>query len=290
MATNPITTDELIEARMDETGLTREQLLLVVAKSALVRHIATGPDKARSVAIRCADGPLTRVKMLNAGAKILDQEDQVQRVRRRAFKAELRVPLPGTLVDRVNEQGTYSDQLAGLQDTCHRVQQQRAPEMPALMANVDGQASKQDDGYRLVGRQSPHEPRRRVAGHHGAGCERVVAGDVWICLGRDEHARATAAMALKGMLAQPVIERLDSTPEILAAVPRLQGDGSVEAHELVVEHAVRRQQAGELGDWSGGPIQDLNELIPGGLVETKHPAVGERVLSDHPGRLDDEVG
>jgi hypothetical protein len=47
MASDPITTDELIEARMDETGLTREQLLLVVAKSALVRHIATGPDSDR---------------------------------------------------------------------------------------------------------------------------------------------------------------------------------------------------------------------------------------------------
>jgi Nucleotidyl transferase AbiEii toxin, Type IV TA system len=47
--TDPITTDELIEARMDETGLTREQLLLVVAKSALVRHLATGPDKDRFV-------------------------------------------------------------------------------------------------------------------------------------------------------------------------------------------------------------------------------------------------
>jgi hypothetical protein len=49
MGTDPITTDELIEARMDETGLTREQLLLVVAKSALVRHLATGPDKDRFV-------------------------------------------------------------------------------------------------------------------------------------------------------------------------------------------------------------------------------------------------
>jgi predicted nucleotidyltransferase component of viral defense system len=49
MATDPITTDDLIEARMDETGLTREQLLLVVAKSALVRHLATGPDKDRFV-------------------------------------------------------------------------------------------------------------------------------------------------------------------------------------------------------------------------------------------------
>jgi predicted nucleotidyltransferase component of viral defense system len=49
MASDPITTDELIEARMDETGLTREQLLLVVAKSALVRHLATGPDKDRFV-------------------------------------------------------------------------------------------------------------------------------------------------------------------------------------------------------------------------------------------------
>jgi hypothetical protein len=49
MGSEPITTDELIEARMDETGLTREQLLLVVAKSALVRHLATGPDKDRFV-------------------------------------------------------------------------------------------------------------------------------------------------------------------------------------------------------------------------------------------------
>jgi predicted nucleotidyltransferase component of viral defense system len=49
MTSGPITTDELIEARMDETGLTREQLLLVVAKSALVRHLATGPDKDRFV-------------------------------------------------------------------------------------------------------------------------------------------------------------------------------------------------------------------------------------------------
>jgi hypothetical protein len=49
MNSEPITTDELIEARMDETGLTREQLLLVVAKSALVRHLATGPDKDRFV-------------------------------------------------------------------------------------------------------------------------------------------------------------------------------------------------------------------------------------------------
>ncbi len=34
---------------MDETGLTKEQLLLVVAKSALVRHLATGADKDRFV-------------------------------------------------------------------------------------------------------------------------------------------------------------------------------------------------------------------------------------------------
>lgn len=43
MTAELITTNELIEARMDETGLTKEQLLLVVAKSALVRHLASGP-------------------------------------------------------------------------------------------------------------------------------------------------------------------------------------------------------------------------------------------------------
>jgi len=42
-------------------------------------------------------------KLLGAGAKILDQEEQVQWMGRRAFKAELRVPVPGALVDRVNE-------------------------------------------------------------------------------------------------------------------------------------------------------------------------------------------
>jgi Phage integrase family len=48
-------------------------------------------------------------EMLDARAKILDQEDQVQWMRWRAFKAELQVPLAGALVDRVNEQGTYPD-------------------------------------------------------------------------------------------------------------------------------------------------------------------------------------
>ena len=57
---------------------------------------------------------------------------------RGVFKAELRVPIPGALVDRVNEQGADPDQLAGLQDTGHRIQQQRASDMPALMANIDG--------------------------------------------------------------------------------------------------------------------------------------------------------
>jgi len=175
--------------------------------------------------------------MLDGGAKILDQEDQVQRMRRRAFKAELRIPPPGVLVDGVNEQGTDADQLTRLQYTRHRVQQQRAPEMLAVMASIDSQPSQQDDGYRLVARKTPHEPRRGVARHHGAGGERVVADDVWICLGRDEHPRATAAMALKGMLAQPVIERAHSALEVLGAMPRLQSDRLVKAHELVVEHA-----------------------------------------------------
>jgi predicted nucleotidyltransferase component of viral defense system len=44
-----VTTNELIELRIAETGLTKEQLLLVVAKSALVRHIVTGPDRDRFV-------------------------------------------------------------------------------------------------------------------------------------------------------------------------------------------------------------------------------------------------
>lgn len=40
-----LTTDELLDDAQDATGLLREQLLLMVAKSALVRHLATGPQK-----------------------------------------------------------------------------------------------------------------------------------------------------------------------------------------------------------------------------------------------------
>ncbi len=46
MASDPITTDELIKARIDQTGLTREQLLLVVAKSALVTNACTSSSGA----------------------------------------------------------------------------------------------------------------------------------------------------------------------------------------------------------------------------------------------------
>jgi hypothetical protein len=126
--------------------------------------------------------------LLHGAAQILDQENQVQWVRRRAFKTELDIPLPSTLIDRVNEQGTYPDQLAGLQDPRHRIPQQRAPEMLALMASIDSKATQQDDGYRLAGGQAPYEPRRRGSRHHRTGRECVIAGDDWICLGRDEYA------------------------------------------------------------------------------------------------------
>lgn len=97
-------------------------------------------------------------------------------------------------------------------------------------------------------------------------------------------------MALEGMLAKPFIERLHPAVKILGAVSRLKSDGLLKAHGLVaVEDAGRRQQTGELWDGPGGPIQDLDELIPGGLIEAKHPAVGERVLRNHSRRLDDEV-
>lgn len=48
----------------------------------------------------------------------------MQRMRRRAFKTKLFVPPPSLLIDCVNEQGTDTDQLAGSQDSRHRIQQQ----------------------------------------------------------------------------------------------------------------------------------------------------------------------
>jgi len=47
--TTLLTTEELLEDAQERTGLTREQLLLMVAKSGLVRHLATGADAERFV-------------------------------------------------------------------------------------------------------------------------------------------------------------------------------------------------------------------------------------------------
>lgn len=66
----------------------------------------------------------TRLPMLlDSAAKILNQENQMQRVGRRAFKPELHIPLSGALVERMNEQCADPDQLASPQDTHHRIQQ-----------------------------------------------------------------------------------------------------------------------------------------------------------------------
>jgi hypothetical protein len=229
-------------------------------------------------------------KILNSGVKVLDQKDQLQRMSRRAFKAELQVPRYSAVVDSVNKQGTYSDHLAGPQDTSHRVQQQRTAQMLALSANIDCQASEQDDGHRLVGCQAPCEPRASVTRHHRPSRERVVADNVQPLLSGYEHTCATAAMTLKGVLAQPCVERQHATAEAIGAVPRIYGNGLLKAHELVVEHAGRRQQARELGKRASGPIQHLDELIPGVLVESKRAAIRKRVLRNDPRRLDDEVG
>src|ERR1700732_1762263 len=122
----------------------------------------------------------------------------MQRMRRRAFEAKPRVPLLGLLVDRMDEQGADPDQLAGLKDSCHAIKQQRAPEVLALMASIDRQATEQDDRHRLISRQSPRWPGRGFTRHDRTGRECVIAGDIWISLGRYEHTRAAAAMALEG--------------------------------------------------------------------------------------------
>ncbi|HZL07449.1 MAG TPA: hypothetical protein VFE45_18875, partial [Coriobacteriia bacterium] len=41
MTTGPVTTDDILDAAEERTGLTRPQLLVMVAKSATVRHLAT---------------------------------------------------------------------------------------------------------------------------------------------------------------------------------------------------------------------------------------------------------
>lgn len=76
MSTELITTNELIETRIDETGLTREQLLLVVAKSALVRHLASGPNaeqfvlKGGTLLAHCYDSP--RESVVDADYSYID--------------------------------------------------------------------------------------------------------------------------------------------------------------------------------------------------------------------------
>lgn len=43
MSSGPVTTDAILDAAEDRTGLLRAQLLVLVAKSATVRHLATHP-------------------------------------------------------------------------------------------------------------------------------------------------------------------------------------------------------------------------------------------------------
>lgn len=47
-----VTTPDLIEHAETRNGLARNQLLLMVAKSAAVRHIARGPDREQFVHFR----------------------------------------------------------------------------------------------------------------------------------------------------------------------------------------------------------------------------------------------
>ncbi len=76
MTAELITMNELIEARMDETGLTKEQLLLVVAKSALVRHLAGSPNaeqfvlKGGTLLAHCYDSP--RESVIDADYSYID--------------------------------------------------------------------------------------------------------------------------------------------------------------------------------------------------------------------------
>jgi hypothetical protein len=209
---------------------------------------------------------------------------------RRTLEAELGVPRTRALVDRVDDQRTDPDRVAGGQDTGHRIQQQRSAQPLMVVSSIDCQAPKKDYGHWLVAREAAQQSRRRFAGHDRPGRKRVIAGDINIRHSGDEHACATAAMTLESMLAQPLVERWHPAPEALGAVQHLYRDGLLEAHGLVVEHAGRRQQTGKLGNRAGGSIQELDELIPGGLVKAKHAAISEGVLSDHPRRLDNEVG
>jgi hypothetical protein len=156
--------------------------------------------------------------LLDARPKILYQQELVEGMRRGSLEAKLGIPLPGLLVDRVNEQSTNSDQLARGQDAGHRIEQERAPDMLTLVMSVYRQACEQDHGYRLVGSQATHDPSRRFSGHDRSGGKRVIAGDVPISLGRDEYARVTAAVTLQSMPAQPFIERDGSTSETLDPV------------------------------------------------------------------------
>src|ERR1700720_2905316 len=107
--------------------------------------------------------------------------------------------------------------------------------MLSLISSADHKAPEQDDGNRLVGRQPAHGARRRSARHHRAGRESVVADYLWIRFGRDEHARAAAALTLEGVLEQPLIERAHPRLKALDAMPRLKRNGTLKAHVLVVE-------------------------------------------------------
>ncbi len=59
--------------------------------------------------------------------------------------------------------------------------------MLTLITSIIGEASEHDHGRRLIGAEPLREPRRRFAGHNRTSRKCVIAGDLWIGLGRDEH-------------------------------------------------------------------------------------------------------
>jgi hypothetical protein len=139
------------------------------------------------------------------------------------FKTEAKVEGLCSLVLRVDKNGATTNQVSGLRGTEQGIFQQSLTNTLTLFCFVHRQASKKDNGDRIV-RQSFGHTRRRLVSLHGTGCECVIPHNP-VLSGRHIGARRTILMILQRESPKIVIQRRRAAVKSRAVMLPLKRDG-----------------------------------------------------------------
>ncbi len=127
-------------------------------------------------------------------------------------ETEMLVEAKSFLIDGVYGDESCGCMLAGPGSLSHRSDKQVPPKTLALVFARDGQSSKENHSD-VDGRQASGETRREGRSAYPAHREREVTGDLVEVRDQDEGAGKIAALVLKGVHSQPVVESLDTAQE-----------------------------------------------------------------------------